>query len=99
MPIGLRGVLKLIGAFSSKPTPNDGWRTDPASERGYRGGMGIVPAFYTRISSPRYGTFSMDVYHDRRECLSAQKILEDHNEILGKGGRRPCSECRKHGAV
>jgi hypothetical protein len=30
MPIGLSGVPKLIGAFSSKPTPNDGWRTDPA---------------------------------------------------------------------
>lgn len=61
--------------------------------------MGTVPAFYTRVFSLRYGEDAMDVYHDRSECHRGQKILEDHNEVLGQGGLRLCSECRRYGPV
>ena len=61
--------------------------------------MGTLPAFYTRVYSVRYGEESMDVYHDRSECQRGQKILEDHNQVLGNGGRRLCSECLKYGRV
>jgi len=33
------------------------------------------------------------------QCQIGQLILEDHNEVNGKGGRRLCSERRKHGPV
>jgi hypothetical protein len=61
--------------------------------------VATIPAFYTRVYSQRYGPFAMEVYHERSECQSGQKILEDHNEVFGKGGRRLCSECRKYGSV
>lgn len=61
--------------------------------------MGTLPAFYTNLPSPRYGPFSLDVYHDRSECMIGQKILEDHNAVISKGGRRLCSECRRYGSV
>jgi len=47
----------------------------------------------------RYGRDAMEVYHDRSECPSGKKILEDHNEKPGVGGRRRCDECRKYGSV
>jgi hypothetical protein len=61
--------------------------------------VGMLPAFYTRILSARYGKDALDVYHERSECQSGQKILEDHNAVVGKGGRRLCSECLKYGPV
>ena len=61
--------------------------------------MGTVPAFYTRVYSDRYGPSAMDVYHERSECLSGQRILADHNAVIGKGGRRLCSECGKYGPI
>jgi hypothetical protein len=61
--------------------------------------VALQPAFYTRIYSLRYGKDAIEVYHDRSECRRGQKILEDHNEVLGQGGRRHCEECRKYGAV
>jgi hypothetical protein len=61
--------------------------------------VGILPAFHSRIYSLRYGEDVMDVYHDRSECRSGQKILEDHNEVLREGGRRRCAECRRFGSA
>ena len=58
-----------------------------------------MPAFYSRIYSLRYGEDAIDVYHDQSECQIAQKILGDHNEVLGQGGRRHCAECQKYAAV
>jgi hypothetical protein len=43
-----------------------------------------LPAFYTFFTSPRYGTFAIDVYHERNECPRALRILEDHAEVFGK---------------
>jgi hypothetical protein len=57
--------------------------------------MATLPAFYTCFASPRYGTFAIDVYHERSECPRGLRILEDRTEVFGKGGRRLCSECRK----
>jgi hypothetical protein len=61
--------------------------------------VGILPAFHTGIDEPRYGKDATEVYHNRSECQSAQKILEDHNQTTGKGGRRLCAECRKYGPI
>lgn len=61
--------------------------------------MGTLPAFYTRVYSTCYGADAMDVYQLRTECLRGQKILEDHNAVMGTGGRRLCSECLKYGPV
>jgi hypothetical protein len=61
--------------------------------------MAMLPPFHTGIDDPRYGTLATDVYHDRTECESGQKIVEDHNQRSGNGGRRLCSECRKYGPV
>jgi len=41
----------------------------------------------------------MEVYHERSECKRGQRVLEDHNQVIGKGRRRPRSECRKYGPV
>lgn len=60
--------------------------------------MGVLPAFYSRIYSLRYGVDAIEVYHDRSECHIGRMILEDHNEAFGKGGRQRCAECRKFGA-
>jgi hypothetical protein len=61
--------------------------------------VGVLPAFYSRIYSLRYGADAIEVYHDRSECHIGRMILEDHNEVFGKGGRPRCVECRKHGAI
>jgi hypothetical protein len=50
--------------------------------------MGILPAFYSRAYSLRYGEDPIGVYHDRSACQRGQKIPEDHNEVLGQGERR-----------
>lgn len=59
----------------------------------------MLPPFYTGIDDPRYGAFATEVYHDRTKCEIGQRIVEDHHEVIGKGGRRLCSECRKYGPV
>jgi hypothetical protein len=59
--------------------------------------MATLPAFYTCIASPRYGTFAVDVYHERSECQRGLRILEDRTRVFGTGGRRLCTECRKFG--
>lgn len=61
--------------------------------------MSVLPAFHTGLDDVRYGSDATEVYHDRSECLRGQKILADHTQTTGKGGRRLCSECRKYGAV
>lgn len=58
-----------------------------------------MPAFYSRVYSLRYGEDAIEVYHDRSECQRGQKILEDHNQVLGTGGRRRCSECERFGPM
>lgn len=58
-----------------------------------------MPAFYTRVYSSRYGEDATDVYHDRSECQRGQRILEDHNQVIGTGGRRRCSECNRFGPI
>lgn len=59
--------------------------------------VAVLPAFHTGIDDPRYGKDATEVYHNRSECQSAQKILADNNQTTGTGGRRLCSECRKYG--
>jgi hypothetical protein len=59
--------------------------------------MATLPAFYTCIASPRYGTIAVDVYHERTECQRGLRILQDRTEVFGTGGRRLCTECRKLG--
>jgi hypothetical protein len=59
--------------------------------------MATLPAFYTRIASPRYGTFAIDVYHEHSECQRGQRTLGDRTEVFGTGGRRLCTECRRFG--
>jgi len=61
--------------------------------------VGILPAFYSRVYSLRYGEDAIEVYHDRSECRIGQLILQDHNQVMGQGGRRRCAECRKYGPV
>jgi hypothetical protein len=57
--------------------------------------VAVLPAFYTYIASPHYGTFAVSIYHDRSECQHRQTILGDGTEVLGKGGRRLCTQCRE----
>jgi hypothetical protein len=59
----------------------------------------MMPAFYARVYSARYGPDAMEVYHERSECLRGQKILVDGNGELGQGGRPRCAECRNYEAV
>lgn len=61
--------------------------------------VGILPAFYAKVDSPRYGPEATQVYHDRSECQRVRKILEDRNEQMGTGGRRRCLECERFGSV
>ena len=61
--------------------------------------MGTMPAFSLRVYSLRYGEDAIEVYHDRSECPRGQKILEDHNQVLGTGGRRRCSERERFGPI
>jgi hypothetical protein len=61
--------------------------------------MGILPAFYSRVSSLRYAEDVIEAYHDRSECQIGQKILQDHYQVPGKGGLRHCAECRKYESV
>jgi hypothetical protein len=57
--------------------------------------VGTMPAFYTDIDSPRYGDDGAAVYHDEIACWRGQRILEDHAEVFGRGGRRHCPECER----
>lgn len=59
--------------------------------------MSLMPPSHTGIDGPRYGPFATEVYHNRSECPTGQRIIHDHNQTSGKGGRRLCSECRKYG--
>jgi hypothetical protein len=59
----------------------------------------MIPGFHTGIDDPRYGKDATEVYHNRSECQSGQKILEDHSETFGEGGRRRCEECRRFGSA
>ncbi len=49
--------------------------------------MGKLPAFYTDINSPRYGDDAAAVYHDESACWRGQRIVDDHTEVFGDGGR------------
>jgi hypothetical protein len=59
----------------------------------------MLPPFHTEIDDPRYGAFVAEVYHDSTECEIGQRIVADHHGVIGKGGRRLCSECSRHGPV
>ncbi len=61
--------------------------------------MAMIAAFHTGIDSLRYGRDATEVYHNRSECQAGQKILEDHNETFGQGGRRRCKECLRFGSA
>ncbi len=63
------------------------------------GVVSILPVFHSRIYSLRYGRDAIEVFHDRSECQRGQKILEDHNDQSGPGGRRRCAECSRFGPI
>jgi len=63
--------------------------------------MGAIAAFHTDTVLDYYHPRERYVYHDESECAYGKRIIQDGNQIPGKGtdpfgnARQRCDECAR----